>query len=115
MRELFPILLTLALLTVGFGLWYAGRNEGWYIDKSAADINICRKDSAKLQIEWKYPGYGINGWSASRHNDDILHISFHVSRNSHRKQSLIEIDTKSVRHIEIYGKMYALEEIPVCK
>lgn len=115
MRELFPILLTLALLIVGFGLWYAGRNEGWFIDKSAADISICRKDSSTLQIEWKYPGYGIRGWSTSRHNNDILDISFHVSRNSYREQSIISIDTTKIRYIEIYGKMHTLKDIPICK
>ena len=55
MRELFPILVTLAILAAIFGLWYSARNNGWFVDKRADDFSICRTSPDTLSFLWKYP------------------------------------------------------------
>lgn len=115
MRELFPILLTLCILVVGFGIWYVGRNDGWYINKEMADINICLQDSDKVCIDWIYPGYGVHGWSSRRIEDSTLHVSFNISKKSRRHTITMDIDTAKIKYIEIYGRIFTQKDIPVCK
>lgn len=115
MRELFPILVTLGILAAVFGLWYSARNNGWFVDKRADDFSICRMSSDTLSFLSKYPNYGVRGWSASRDNDDILHVSFDLSKNSSRNQVTMAIDTLNVKRIELYGIVYNIKDFPVCK
>lgn len=115
MRELFPILVTLSILAAVFGLWYSARNDGWFVDKRADDFTICRTSPDTLSFLSKYPNYGVRGWSASRDNDDILHISFELSKKSTRNQVTMAVDTQNVKRIELYGIVYKIEDFPVCK
>ncbi len=115
MRELFPILITLFILAAIFGLWYSARNNGWFVDKRADDFSICRTSPDTLSILSKYPDYGIRGWSTSRDNDDILHISFDLSKKSNQNKVTMAIDTQNVKRIELYGIMYKIKDFPVCK
>lgn len=115
MRELFPILVTLGILVAVFGTWYVARNNGWFVDKKADDFSICRTSSDTLFFQQKYPDYGIQGWSASRGNDNVLHVSFELSRRSDRKEVTMAIDTQHVNYIELYGITYKIKDISMCK
>lgn len=115
MRELFPILVTLCILAAIFGIWYAARDNGWFVNKKADDFSICRTSSDTLSFQRKYPDYGISGWNASRNDDDILHVSFELSRHGNRDQIIMAIDTQHVNYIELYGITYKIKDIPMCK
>lgn len=110
-----PILFTLTILVIGFGGWFIGRNNGLFFRKMAEDVVICgntAKDT--LSIKWKHSGYCITRISTSKHNDDILHVDVGVSRGYNADKVTLEIDTASTRRLEIYGKIYDLEDIPIC-
>ncbi|MDR1089983.1 MAG: hypothetical protein LBL79_02815 [Prevotella sp.] len=115
MRELFPILVTLSILIAVFGLWYSARRDGWFVDKRADDFSICRTSPDTLSFFWKYPNYGIRGCSTFRHNDDILHISFDLSKKSNRDRVTMAVDTQDVKRIELYGTVYTIKDIPCCR
>lgn len=111
---LFPILLTLAILTIGFGLWFEGRNHGWFYRKAAEDIMICgnaAKDT--LYLRWARPEYSITGLSTTHSGDSIYHVEVDISR-SYLEKMRLSVDTSTMRYLELYGKMYKLEEIPLC-
>lgn len=110
-----PILLTLTILAIGFAVWFAGRNNGWFFRKVAEDMVICgntAKDT--LSIKWRYSGYCITSISTSRHNDDVLHVEVGISRGYSSDKVTLEIDTANIRRLEMYGKIYDLKDIPIC-
>ncbi|MFV0330707.1 MAG: hypothetical protein ACK5KL_12950 [Dysgonomonas sp.] len=113
-RGLSPILLTLIIAALIFGLWFAAMQKGWFIRKTADDINICRMNSNTLQINWKGSAYGITGWSSSRYNDDILHVDLNLTKGR-GGNIVLTIDTINVNYLEIYGKTISVREIPICK
>lgn len=112
-RDLFPILFTLAILFIVFGLWYTGRYRNWFDKHNPDEISICRINEDSLSLRWKDTRYGISRFSATRHNDDVLHISIDKSHNS-QNNFIFGIDTINVRHLEVYGKIYSLKDIPLC-
>jgi len=115
MRELFPILLTLCILVAGFGIWYSARNNGWFVNETAEDFNLCRTSPDTVCIRWEYPQYGIRGFSKYHYNNDILHLTFDLSKNSFRDQIVLHIDTMNIHYIRIYGKTFPVKDIEVCK
>lgn len=113
---LFPILLTLVILAIGFGIWFVGRNNGMFFRKVAEDLEICGTNPARdtLYVKWKYSGYDITSISTWRNDDDILHIDVGVSSGYSSNKVRLDIDTANVRRLEVYGKIYNLEDIPMC-
>jgi hypothetical protein len=115
-RELFPILLTIAIVGVFLGVWLAGRQNGWFFHKSVSDVDICRNEVGDtLSLNWKSPGYGITGLSSSRYNDDVLHIELMLHRGSRNENVKIYVDTVNVRSMEIYGKTIPIKDISLCE
>ena len=113
-KELFPILLTLSILLLVFGGWYAAKEKGWFQKKSADDIEVCRLGRDTLSLQCKNPKYTITGWNMTRHNDNILHIGVNITRGF-GERATFTIDTTTVDCLELYGKYYKLEDIPICE
>lgn len=113
---LFPILLTLVILAIGFGVWFEGRNNGLFFRKVAEDLEICGTSSARdtLYIRWKYSGYDITRIDTWRNDDDILHIDVGISSSYSSDKVRLYIDTVNVRRLEVYGKIYDLKDISIC-
>ncbi|WP_029904196.1 hypothetical protein [Prevotella sp. 10(H)] len=113
--RLTPIILTLIILLIVFGAWFAGRQQGWFMSKSSDDFNICLIGSDTISIQYKAPDYGITGWSSRREdNDNVLHIEVEISRWNQRGITVI-IDTSEVEYIELYGKNFLIKDLQICK
>lgn len=109
------ILLTLFILAVGFVVWFAGREYGWFYRKTAEEIIICgnvAKDT--LYFRWKGRDYNINGFKTVSYYDDVLHVEVNLSRNYHDKERLV-IDPERMHRLEIYGEILYIKDIPVCE
>lgn len=115
-KELHSILFTLIIVAVVIGGWLIGRNQGWFVRSSANDINICRNATGDtLYFNSKNPIYTVSGWSASRHDDDILHVDLKLKRNRQNNRIEMYLDTANVRYVEIYGKVMPINDIPFSK
>ena len=113
--RLFPILFTLVILLIVFGAWFTGVRQGWFLQKTANDFNICFNVSdTVVSVQSKIPGYGITGWSTNRRDDNILHINVDISRNGRNKMTF-KIDTATVQYLELYGKIYPVKELTHCQ
>lgn len=115
-KELHSILFTLIIVAVVIGGWLIGRNQGWFVRSSANDINICRNVTGDtLYFNSKNPIYAVSGWSASRQDDDILHVDLKLKRNRQNNRIEMYLDTANVRYVEIYGKVMPINDIPFSK
>jgi hypothetical protein len=113
-KELFPILLALFILILLFGGWYTAKEKGWFTKKSANDIEVCRIGNDTLSLRWKDPKYVITGWNMTQHNEKVLHIEVNITRGF-GDRATFTIDTTTVNWLELYGKYYKLEDIPICE
>lgn len=113
-KELTSILLTLSVVAILFGIWFVGVQRGWYIRKSANDIELCRNATDTLSLRWKDPSYSITGWSAHNGNDDVLHIEVNLSKG-YCPNPKISIDTTRIKYIKLYEQTYHISDIPACR
>lgn len=110
-KELSSIVITLVILTAIFGIWFFLRYHGVLVRKSADSIALSRSQDNALCLTWKDPYYGINGFSSWYCRDSTLHLEVNLSHRA-RNSTAIRVDTAKIRYIEIYGQVYAWEDIP---
>lgn len=114
-RGLAPILLTLVIVAIILGLWFAAVQEGFFFRKSANDISLCRIDKDKISLKWKDRAYKITGWHAERSDSDVLHIDINITRSNNENDVILTIDTINVNYLEIYGDTIPINEVSVCR
>lgn len=114
-KEFFSIVFTIVIVAAVLSVWLVGRQNGWFIHKSANDFEICRNEAGDtLCFNCKNFGYGITGISMRQYNDDILHVELNIHREN---QSIMEVslDTVNVRYVRLYDKTIPIKEIATCK
>ncbi|MDR2955952.1 MAG: hypothetical protein LBV43_12815 [Prevotella sp.] len=113
-RGLAPIVTTLVILTLLFGGWMVARYYGFFYRKTAEDVEMCcNKEMDMLCFQWKDISYSISGFRSVYHRKDVLSLEFNISRGYSHEVN-ISVDTSQIKFVEIYGKRYNIEDIPIC-